>query len=217
MYGEPVAINAGNACYFLGQLVLLNNLLSNDLKLKVYELYFETMRAAHAGQAADIAGPYDIVDHAVEVGDGNDLLSRIYATHRLKSAVPPSLLAQIGAMIGGGTDDVLNLRGFKNNLKDRGEDIAAGKITIPVAKAMSLLNSTDRKFVVDTIRSKPDDQDVINDIIDLLEECGAIKASQDEAEKLIEDAWQQLDKVIPDSFVKLRLRVFSWYVLQRHY
>jgi geranylgeranyl pyrophosphate synthase/predicted secreted hydrolase len=238
MYGEPVAINAGNACYFLGQLLLLDDRLTDDVKLKVYELYFEAMRAAHAGQAADISGPYDIVNEAVDAGDGNHLLKRIYATHRLKSAVPPSLLAQIGAMIGGGSDeqvaalgnfyealglafqivdDVLNLRGFKDNLKDRGEDIAAGKITIPVAKAMSLLNAKDRRFVVDTIRSKPNDQKLIEAVIDLLERCGAITASQQDAETLVEEAWQKLDKVIPDSFVKLRLRVFSWYVLQRHY
>jgi geranylgeranyl pyrophosphate synthase/predicted secreted hydrolase len=231
LYGEPVAINAGNACYFLGQLLLLDERLSDSVKLKVYELYFEAMRAAHAGQAADISGPYDIVEEAVISGNGKNLEDRILATHRLKSAVPPSLLAKIGAMIGGGSneqvealgnfyealglafqivDDVLNLRGFKNNLKDRGEDITAGKITIPVAKAMSLLNADLRRYLVDTVQSKPTDQTIIADVIELLEDCGAINASQEEAESLVEAAWEKLDQVIPDSFVKLRLRVFSW-------
>ena len=35
-------------------------------------------------------------------------------------------------------DDVLNLRGFEKNTKQRGEDIMVGKITFPIAKAMNM-------------------------------------------------------------------------------
>jgi hypothetical protein len=49
------------------------------------------------------------------------------------------------------------------------------------------------------------------------EKCGAIEACVEESADMVESAWQRLDKVIPDSFYKMLLRSFGWYVLQRHY
>lgn len=237
-HGEAIAINAGNACYFLGQILLLDDKLSDDVKLKAYQIYFETMRAAHAGQAMDISSFYHFMPSIVQSGDNRELEKKILAVHRLKSAVPASMLAQLGAIKGKAKqaqidglgnffealglafqiiDDVLNLRGFKGDLKDRGEDITAGKITMPVAKAMGLLAQPDREWLWQQVSSKPHDTSVIAEVIDLLEKCGAIDACEEQAEYLIEDAWKKLDTLIPDSDVKIRLRAFGWYVLRRHY
>jgi geranylgeranyl pyrophosphate synthase len=78
----------------------------------------------------------------------------------------------MGAIVGGGTedqvealgryfetlgiafqiiDDVLNLRGFKGNLKNRGEDIAKGKVTLPIAKAMAVLSYDERQWIRDIL------------------------------------------------------------------
>jgi len=114
-------------------------------------------------------------------------------------------------------DDVLNLRGFKGNTKNRGEDIAAGKITYPVAKSMARLSASERARIWSIIKSKPSDQKVIEAVCDDLESCGAIEACVQEASDMVEAAWVTLDKVIPDSFYKMLLRAFGWYVLQRHY
>ncbi|WP_247235222.1 polyprenyl synthetase family protein [Telluribacter sp. SYSU D00476] len=238
VHGEALAINAGNACYFIGQVLMLDDRLTPELKLKVYELYFETMRAAHAGQSIDISGFYDLMPGVVESGESQELEKRILGVHRLKSAVPASMLAELGAMQGGGSkeqvaglgdffealglafqiiDDVLNLRGFKNDLKDKGEDITAGKITLPVARAMAYLPHPDREWLWQTVNSKPKDRETIGAVIEKLEACGAIDACQQQAEGLVEEAWKRLDRLVPDSAVKIRLRAFSWYVLNRHY
>lgn len=237
LYGQATAINAGNACYFLGEL-LVDSSLSDAKKLKLYTLYFETMRAAHAGQAIDIDGFEALMPEVVGYGRGALLEERILAVHRLKSAAPVSSLAQLGAIMGDGTseqarvlgqffesmglafqviDDVLNLRGFENNLKSRGEDITCGKITLPVAKALGTLGWPARRDLWETIRQKPTDPDIIGQVIDTLEACGAIEACKQQAESLVEEAWQTLDNLFPDSDVKIRLRAFSWYVLERHY
>ncbi|WP_460983351.1 polyprenyl synthetase family protein [Spirosoma fluminis] len=237
IYGEATAINAGNACYFLGEL-LVDSTLSDSKKLKLYTLYFETLRAAHAGQAIDIDGFDAMMPEVVGYGRGALLEDRILSVHRLKSAVPVSSLAQLGVIMGEGTpeeaqllgnffeamglafqiiDDVLNLRGFENNLKSRGEDITCGKITLPVAKAMGRLGWPARRDLWDTIQTKPSDPAVIDHVIDQLEACGAIEACKKQAEELVEEAWRKLDARIPDSDVKIRLRAFSWYVLERHY
>ncbi len=238
IYGEPLAINAGNASYFLGQILLLNSTLSDTDKLRIYELYFETLRAAHAGQAIDIDGFNHLMPEVVQQGEGELLEKRILAVHRLKSAVPASSLARLGAIIGKGTptqvealgyffealglafqivDDVLNLRGFKHDLKLKGEDIACGKVTFPVAKAMSRLALAERRSLWEIIASKPTDVAIIATAITQLEQCGAIDACVQQANDLVESAWKRLDPIVLDSDVKVKLRAFSWYVLKRHY
>src|SRR5262249_15149553 len=114
-------------------------------------------------------------------------------------------------------DDVLNLRGFKNDLKARGEDITNGAVTLPIAKAMARLDGGERKKLAATLRSRPTDVTVVAGVIEKLETIGAIEACQAEAEELIEAAWRAADPLLPDTVPKVMLRAFGWYILQRHY
>lgn len=236
IYGESLAINAGNICYFISELFTHSPQLSEHIRLKVYELYFEMMRAGHAGQAMDISGLHSLMPYAVSIGDSAALEKRIYTIHRLKTAAPSCTLAKMGGLIGGGRpeeidalgdffeaigvayqimDDVLNLQGYDNNLKDKGEDITAGKITMPVAKAMGLLPLDKREYVWETIQIMPVDRTVIEAVIRVLQNCGAIDACRQEAEDLVETAWKKVDKVLEDSFFKIRVRAFGWYALKK--
>jgi len=235
LYGEAIAINTGNVCYFIGELFTYYPKLPDQTRLKVYEMYFEMMRVAHAGQAMDISGLHSLMPEAVSSGDSSVLEKRIYTIHRLKTAAPACTLAKMGAMIGGGNDqeiealgdffeaigvayqimdDVLNLEGYENNLKDKGEDITAGKITMPVAKAMHLLPLDKREYIWKTIQNMPKDHETIKSVIVLLEDCGAIYECRKEAERLMEEAWKKVDKIIADSFFKIKLRTFGWYALK---
>ena len=239
LHGEPIAINAGTACYFLAQKILIPNEVSDAAKLKLYDLYFDAMRCGHAGQALDLAGLEDIMPRVVESGDSTVAEKRILATHRLKAAAPAASLSRIGAIVGGGTeaqieaigrffealglafqiiDDVLNLRGFKADLKQRGEDVSNGSVTFPIAKAMGLLEDRgDRNWLWETLRSKPKNLEVVGAVIDKLEACGALGACVDQASDLVESAWTKVQPLLEDSLSKLMLRAFGWYVLERHY
>jgi geranylgeranyl pyrophosphate synthase/predicted secreted hydrolase len=238
IYGEPLAINAGTAAYFLATTMLASDEISDRNKLRVYDLYFEAMRAGHAGQAMDLDGPSGLMPHAIASGDSTALEARILATHRLKTAAPAGTLARMGALVGGGSeaqieavgryfeavglafqliDDVLNLRGFKNDLKSFGEDIANGTITVPVAKAMSRLAPEERAWVARTVASKPKDRAVIAEVIEKLEACGAIAACETQARELVESEWARTAPLLDDSITKVMLRAFGWYVLERHY
>jgi geranylgeranyl pyrophosphate synthase len=239
IYGEAIALNAGSACYFMGQgLIQQSKKLSSAQKVRLYDLYFEALRAGHAGQAFDLEGLSSIMPAAVESGDGAMLEKRVLAIHRLKTAAPAGTLARMGGIAGGGTeaqieglgnffeqvglafqimDDVLNLRGFKGDLKMRGEDISHGKVTMPIAKSMAVLPLEERQFVWNTTASKPTDVAVISSVVEKLEACGAIQACEDQAKALVEDAWARLDPLIEDSQPKMMLRAFGWYVIERHY
>ena len=206
--------------------------------VKLYDLYFEAMRAGHAGQALDLDGPAEAAEAAVESGDSSALEGRILATHRLKTAAPAASLARMGALVGGGTvaqidavgdffealglafqivDDVLNLRGFKGNLKTRAEDLTKGTITLPFAKALSRLPKERREWLWEKLREKTQDERLLSEMVETMETCGAIKACADEARDLVETAWRRADPLLEPSLTKVMLRAFGWYVLERHY
>jgi geranylgeranyl pyrophosphate synthase len=238
IYGEAQAINSGTAAYFLGNHLITAVKLSDRDRVRIYELYFESLRAGHAGQAIDLDGFEDILQAVVESGDVEELERRVLCVHRLKTAAPAACLARMGAIAGGGTDaqvealggffealglafqivdDVLNLRGFKGDLKARGEDIAQGKFTLPVVKALSRFSVEERRALRNAISAKPQDPAEIGRIIDILEECGAIETCSKEARELIESAWARLEPLIEDTLAKMMLRAFGWFALERHY
>ena len=196
------------------------------------------MRAAHTGQAFDIESLGGLMPCVVDSGDGALLERRVLAIHRLKSAVPAGALARMAALIGGGTeeqseglgslfesfglafqiiDDVLNLRGFDENRKSRGEDISQGKVTAPVAKAMGRLALDRRRELWSILGSKPTEAGRIRQAIDIIDGCGALDACESHARQLVETAWKAVDPLVPDSQFKVRLRAFGWFVLDRHY
>lgn len=245
VYGEPTAINAGTAAYFQGQQMLLVPGLTPVQLNAIYDYYFAALRAGHAGQALDIAGLGHIMDDVLERGDSVLAESRITAIHRLKTAVPAASLARMGALVGGGSpiqieaigryyesigiafqimDDVLNLRGLVSGkadivagveLKVVGEDIMAGKVTFPVIKGIARLPKERMRAIWEIIKSKPSDHTVVAGVIAELEECGAIDACEEHSKIIVEEAYAKLDTVIPDSFSKIMLRAFGWFVTER--
>lgn len=236
-HGVGPAINAGSLCYFLPHLFFESPALTDRQRLTLYDLYFRVLRAAHAGQGLDLAGLHGEVERALHA-EAPGLEARVLAIHRLKSAAPASALAQIGGVLGGGNpaqihalghfmrsvgeafqiiDDVLNLRGFDGDTKLRGEDLAEGKVTMPVAKALDLLPLPARADFWRAVAARPQDPAEIARLIRVIDGCGALEASERMAHQLVEDAWRLLDPVLPDSYFKLNLRAFGWYTLERHY
>ena len=239
VHGQATAINSGTAAYFLGQICIYEADMHFEEKVQVYNWYFEAMRASHSGQAMDIKGLDYMMPEALVNDSAARLLSkRVLATHRLKSAAPASYLAQIGALIGGASpeqiaglgdyyeklgisfqiiDDTLNLKGFKDNLKTKAEDITAGKITYPIAVAMAYLDKKDRKRLWEIVSAKTSDIKLLTEAVALLDKHKVIERCEREAKNMLEKAWWRLDPLIKDSMVKLNMRAFGWFVLDRTY
>ncbi len=238
VFPMAITINAGTAAYFMGERLLTRSLVKDSDKLRLYDLYFEAMRAGHAGQALDLDGLHRFVPALLESGDSATLEKRVTAVHRLKTAAPAASLARMGAVAGGGDeqqiaaignffdavglsfqiiDDVLNLRGFKGDLKSKGEDISHAKVTLPLAKALGRLPVAERRALWAMVSSHPTDPAVVARCIEKIEASGALDACVTEAKSIVEAAWQRLDKAIEDSLPKIMLRAFGWFVLERHY
>ncbi len=239
LHGPGIAINSGTAAYFLGQICIYSSPESDAKKLQIYTWYFEAMRAAHSGQALDIYGlEYMMADALKDDKVARLLPGRVIAIHRLKSAAPASYLAKIGALLGDGSmdqinalgnffealgisfqiiDDTLNLKGFKDHLKTKAEDLTAGKITYPVALAISLMPRRDKMKLWNIVQSKTKSIPQLTKAIALMDRYGAIEESEKIARKSLETAWKKLDPLLENNMVKINLRAFSWFVLERTY
>ena len=78
-------------------------------------------------------------------------------------------------------------------------------------------DKTERAWIWDTLKTKPEDQDVVQSVVAKLEQAGAIEACAVQARALVEEGWRRLEPTIDDSLSKMLLRAFGWYVLERHY
>ncbi|WP_437915560.1 polyprenyl synthetase family protein [Sorangium sp. So ce302] len=235
MHGDATAINAGTAAYFLGEPPVHRDAIPDRDKLRVYALYFEAMRAGHAGQALDLAG---LAPTTLDDDELARLSNRLLSIHHLKSAVPPASMARIGAILGGGSDaqvdavgrffealglafqivdDVLNLRGFAGDLKTRGEDVMHGKLTLPILDALGSLPRADRAALAHAILVRPTEGDEVGRILSIVEAAGANERCMARARAMVEVAWAELDPLVPDSQAKIAVRAFAWYLLERHY
>jgi geranylgeranyl pyrophosphate synthase/predicted secreted hydrolase len=238
VHGDATAINAGTASYFLAEIPLADARLPDAVRSRLYRLWFEAMRAGHAGQAIDLDGHAAAAGEAARTGDASLLERRVLAVHRLKTAVPAGNLARMGAIVGGGSDaqvdgvgrlfeaiglafqvvdDVLDARGFRGGLKERGEDVRRGKATLPVAKALGRLPPAERARLWSALAARPEGAAAVADVLATLEGCGALDACLADARALVEAGFRAFDPLVPDSLPKAMLEAFGAYVLERHY
>jgi geranylgeranyl pyrophosphate synthase len=245
VFGEPTAINAGNAAYFTFDRVLSRLLPADDqLRLRIYQAYMQAMRAVHAGQALDIAGHQSAMDTAVATGRAEPLLRRIRIAHRLKTAAVARCTAEISAYIAKASearktalahyfeavglafqinDDLMDLHGLsapagpggRASTKHTAEDLRAGKVTMPLAHAVELVPAERMREIWRTVRTGDTDLGTVTKIVKTLEEHGAIDACRQEAHDLIEQAWGPVQSLFPVTYHSIMMRALGSYAAQR--
>ncbi len=92
-------------------------------------------------------------------------------------------------------DDVLDYRGDAGSLgKSLGDDLAEGKLTLPIILALARTSSAERQWLCSVIRSNRDthDHEHLPRVRMLLESCGALDASMAVAEQYAASAADQL-------------------------
>ncbi|MFI6689897.1 polyprenyl synthetase family protein [Streptomyces sp. NPDC050485] len=245
VFGVPTAINAGTNAYFILDRVA-DDILPDDpaLRLRVYQTYLRGLRAAHAGQALDIAGHDEVMDAAVATGDATELLQRLHSNHRLKTAYPVRAITEISALLAGAdepqitaighyaealgvayqiSDDVADLHGIgtmerhghRRAAKRVAEDLQNGKVTMPLALAVPLLPAKHRRAVWNTVRGGKATPVTALAVARTLIECGAVDACRAHATTLLDESWTALDTALPPTMPKALLRALGWYAAQR--
>ncbi|MFH1473982.1 MAG: polyprenyl synthetase family protein [Candidatus Aenigmatarchaeota archaeon] len=233
MYGMDVAINTGNTMYYLPLLPLIKHRkdFDSNILLNVYETYVQEMINLGLGQAMDIAWHNGICN-------ADNLSEKEYLQMcAFKTGTLARMSAKIAAILSGADDklvenlgnyaetigiafqiqdDVLNLvEGEFTENKGLGEDITEGKRSLLVINTLNKASQEDRKRLLEILGMHTNVQKLRNEAISIIKKYGSIEYAKEKAKKMIMEAWEGVDKLIPDSDAKLKLKAFTDYLVDR--
>jgi len=234
IFGLDIAVNAGNAMYYLPLLPLMAQRakLSPEIQRDVYEIYVQEMINLSIGQAMDISWHKGIAN-ADKLVEKDYLQMCAYKTGTLArmsakiaavlSSANTSLVEKLGRFaesIGVAfqmQDDILDLTGLEFGKKKGGvgQDITEGKRSLMVIYTLRKANSTDRRRLIEILNMHTSDQSLRNEAIALMQKYGAIERVKRTAERLVEESWAEADRLLPTSEAKEKLRAFAEFLVKR--
>lgn len=234
LFGLDIAINAGNAMYYLPLLPLVKNRdkIPATTLSKVYAVYVQEMINLSLGQAMDIAWHRGLAD-ADKISEQDYLQMCAYKTGtlaRIAAKLAAVLseaedeftekLGRFAEAVGVAfqiQDDVLDLTGeeFTKKKGARGMDISEGKRTLMVIHTLKKAGHTDRKRLQEILSIHTNEQKLRDEAIAIMEKYNAIEYAKEYARKIVRESWSDVDKLLSPSAAKEKLRAFAHYLVER--
>ena len=231
IYGIDAAVNTGNAMYFIPLVMLYKNTQRIDEKkrVKICNLYSEEMLRLSVGQAMDIhwhKGAIPRVSEKVflqmcayKTGVLARFAARLGAILADASKKQTDALGKFGSALGVAfqiQDDILNISPKSKKWgKEIGEDITEGKRTLLVIKALQSLSKNDAKELLAILNSHTKNKRRIRKAITLIKKSGAIEYARNKAKRIVNKAWHDLEKMLPENRGKKELKAFADFVVNR--
>lgn len=234
IFGSDVAINAGNAMYYLPLLPLIQKKreIANDKLSKIYEIYVQEMINLSMGQAMDIAWHKGLAN-ADRIGEADYLQMCAYKTGTLArmSARIAAVLADADEQLEKGLgqfaesigvafqmlDDMLDLTSaeFEAKKGGRGQDITEGKRSLIVIHTLKTGSARDRRRLVEILNLHSSDQKIRNEAIAIMEKYHSIEYAKHFAKKIVDDSWNQIENNLSPSDEKEKLKAFARFLIER--
>ena len=229
-FGHDVAVNAGNALYFLPVCAALGRAssLSEAGRLAVHHIVVEEMARLHCGQAMDIAwhrgAKAPAVDQylqmcAFKTGTLARMSVRIAAAVAGASEDVTQAVGRYAESIGVAfqiQDDILNVTpSALSEGKGFGEDIHEGKMTLIAIHALTNTSDADRETLLTILRARTSDPDCIREAVGILTAAGSIDFARAKAQDLVRDAWLEAETTLPANPATDKLREFGEYLTTR--
>ena len=235
IYGNDIAINVGNAMYYIPLLPIMINQqkLSAETQRDVYEIYIQEMINLSMGQAMDIAWHKGIAN-ADSLSEQDYLQMCAYKTGTLArmSAKMAAVLAgaddklvdKLGSLaecIGVAfqmQDDILDLTGeeFAKSKGCVGGDISEGKRSLLVIYTLQKASAKDKKRLLEILGMHTFDQKLRDEAIVIIKKYGAFEHVKTLAEKMVVDSWTEVDKLLPTPEAKEKLKAFAEFLITRN-
>lgn len=240
-YGVDVALNAGNTLYFLPtQLVKEHPGLDDRQKLEIYQIINDVYVRAHCGQGLDIYWSSQMSRANLERWTAEALSRKILQGYAYKTAAPIAGFAEIAAVIACVSpevraaaaafarafgvsfqilDDVRNFSSSPHWTKIVGEDLAAGKLTYVVVRALELLDESGREQLI-ALLCRPRAErtgDEIKAGMELVRASGALGSCKAEAQRRVREAWSVFAALVPSSEPKMLLDLLCERMLELPY
>lgn len=234
IYGLDIAINVGNAMYYLPLLPLMENRekISSEKLCRIYEIYVQEMINLSIGQAMDIAWHKGIAN-ADKISEKDYLQMCAYKTGTLAR-----LSAKLAAVLAGASkerieklghfaesigiafqiqDDILDLAGeeFAGKKGGPGQDITEGKRTLIVIHTLKAADPKDKKRLVQILKMHTSDGKLRNEAIKIMQKYDSIRYAKDFATRIVEESWKEVEKLLPPSGAKDKLKAFAEFLIKR--
>ena len=234
-FKTDIAVNAGNAMYFLPLLPLMAQKanLSPEIQRDVYEIYVQEMINLSMGQAMDIAWHRGI-SNADELGEEDYLQMCAYKTGTLARMAAKMAAVLVGAnrplveklgrfaeSIGVAfqmQDDILDLTGkeFALTKGGVGQDVTEGKRSLIIIYTLKKANRADKKRLIDILGMHTSDQKLRDEAIALMQKYKAIEYVKRTAARLVEESWRGAEKLLPTPKAKEELKAFAEFLIKRN-
>jgi geranylgeranyl diphosphate synthase type I len=234
MFGLDIAINAGNAMYYLPLLPLMEKRkeISSEKARRIYEVYTQEMINLSLGQAMDIAWHRGLAN-------ANDLDEKAYLQMcAYKTGTLARMSARIASVLADADDDlvlklgrlaesvgiafqmrddVLDLTSaeFEKKKGGRGADITEGKRTLIVIHTLKGANARDKDRLIEILNKHTSNQRLRDEAIELMTKYCSIEYVKQFAKEMVKDSWQQVEKLLPDSHGKEDLKCFTEFLIER--
>ncbi len=131
-----------------------------------------------------------------------------------------SALAEYGENLGIAfqiQDDVLDLVGDESKLgKPVGSDIVEGKKTLIVIKGLERADEEQRERILSTLGNEDASEEEVREVIDILDELGAIDYARERAQEYAEAAKEALDR-LPENEHRDFLMTLADFVVEREF
>ncbi len=235
IYGVDIAVNAGNAMYYLPLLPLMEKKqqVPAETLRDIYEVYVQEMINLSLGQAMDITWHRGIAN-ANNLNEKDYLQMCAYKTGTLAR-----MSAKISAVLAGASreqveklgrfaesigiafqmqDDVLDLIGkeFAEKKGGVGQDITEGKRTLMVIHTLKNAVNEDNDRLIQILNMHTSDQTLRDEAIAIMKKYGAIEHVKHTATRIVEESWSEVDKLLPESEAKKKLKAFSEFLIKRN-
>ncbi len=234
VFGTDIALNAGNAMYFIPLKVIDRNadVLDDSQRLQAYEMLTHELNRTHLGQGMDI---YWHNQQAVTVDEQRyyemcacktGCLARIVA--RLAAIVtdqPASVERKLAAyaeemsiafQIG---DDILDIEHTLDQSgefgKEFGNDIREGKKTLMVLHAVEHASPEEAARLEELLWAEENSDEEVLEAIDVMQSVDALAYARERAEALAANARSHLDDLDLDAKAEADLRAFTRFVIER--
>ena len=234
LFGEDVAINVGDIAYFLPFLSLMKNRNKFDREkiLRAYEICLQELIRAGTGQATDMSWHNGMcnADNVSESEYLQMLINKTGCIARMSARLAASfagrdekeieLFGKFAETIGVAfqiQDDILNLTGekFAKRKGGLGEDITEGKRSLPVVYTLQKADEKDRKRLLEILSMHTTNQELRDEAIGIIIKYDSIEQAKEKAESLVKEAWNDIEKILPESRAKEKLKAFTYYLIER--
>lgn len=234
IYGLDIAINAGNAMYYLPLLPLIEKKegVSAEKLSRVYGIHVQEMINLSLGQAMDIAWHRGLAN-ADKISEKDYLQMCAYKTGTLAR-----MSAKIAAVLSGADekieeklghfaesigvafqmqDDVLDLtsKKFEKGKGGRGQDITEGKRSLIVIHTLAVVDAKNKHRLIQILNMHSSDQKLRDEAIAIMQKCGSIKHVKQFAREIVAKSWSEVEKLLPETDGKEKLKAFADFLIER--